>query len=336
MVLHAGVAQRLVERLVAVRQVDVLADHGDRHFLLRMLDLVDQFVPARELGRRRVDAQLVADQAVEALLVQHARHLVDGVHVPHRDHAPFGHVREQRDLGALVVRDRAVGAAQQGVGLDADFAQLLRRVLRGLGLELAGGGDPGHVAQVHEGRVVRAHAQAHLAHGLEEGQRLDVAHGAADLDDGHVDLVRGTDAGAALDVFLDLVGDVRDHLHRLAEVVAAAFLLEHGLVDLAGREVVGLAHARRDEALVVAEVEVGFRTVVGDEHLAVLERRHRAGVDVDVGIELDEGDFEAARFEDRGQRGGGDSLAEGRHHTTGDEDKFGHASSGREDRAVGN
>ena len=48
------------------------------------------------------------------------------------------------------------------------------------------------------------------------------------------------------------------------------------VVDLAGGEVVLLAHARRQEALVVAEVEVGLGAVVGDEHLAVLERAHRA------------------------------------------------------------
>jgi len=54
-----------------------------------------------------------------------------------------------------------------------------------------------------------------------------------------------------------------------------------------------------DEALVVAQVEVGFGAIVGHEHLAMLQRRHGAGVDVEVGIELDQGDFEAARFEDR-------------------------------------
>jgi hypothetical protein len=108
---------------------------------------------------------------------------------------------------------------------------------------------------------------------------------------------------AALDVVLDLVGDVRDDLHGLAEVVAAAFLLEHRLIDLAGGEVVHLAHAGGDEALVVAQVEVGLGAVVGDEHLAVLERRHRARIHVDVRIELDEGDFEAPRFEDRGEGG---------------------------------
>ena len=162
--------------------------------------------------------------------------------------------------------------------------------------------------------------QAHLAHRLEEGQRLDVADGAADLDDRHVDLV----AGAAADEVLDLVGDVRDHLHRLAEVVAAALLLEHALVDLAGGEVVGALHPRGDEALVVAEVEVGLGAVVGDEHLAVLERRHRARIDVEVRIELDEGDFEAARFEDRGEGRRSDALAQRGHHAAGDEDELGH------------
>jgi hypothetical protein len=36
---------------------------------------------------------------------------------------------------------------------------------------------------------------------------------------------------------------------------------------------------------------------VFDEDLAVLERRHRAGVDVDVRVELDAGDAQATRFE---------------------------------------
>ena len=86
--------------------------------------------------------------------------------------------------------------------------------------------------------------------------------------------------------------------------------------------------ARRDEALVMAQVEVGFSAVFGDKHLAVLEGRHGARVDVDVGVQLDQGDFEAPRFKNRCKRGGGDSLAQGRHHTACDEDKFGHVKLG--------
>ena len=80
----------------------------------------------------------------------------------------------------------------------------------------------------------------------------------------------------------------------------------------------------RDEALVVAEIEIGFGAVVGDEHFAVLERAHRARIDVDVRIELEQGDFEAARFEDRSERGGGDPFAKGGHNAAGDEYKLGH------------
>jgi hypothetical protein len=52
---------------------------------------------------------------------------------------------------------------------------------------------------------------------------------------------RLTEVRAALDELLDLVGDVRDDLHGLAQIVAAALFLQHGLVDLAGGEIVGLA-----------------------------------------------------------------------------------------------
>ena len=235
--------------------------------------------------------------------MQHAGHLVDGVHVPHADNAPFGHVGEQRDFFALFFRDAPVGAAQQGVGLDADFAQLLHGVLGGLGLELASRSNPGHIGQVHKRRVVGAHAQAHLAHGLQERQRLDVSHRAADFDNGHIHGIGRADAGAALDEFLDFVGDVGNDLHGLAQVVAAALFLQHGLVNLARGEVVGFLHARFNETLIVAQVEVGFCAVIGHKNLAVLKRRHGARIYVDVGVKLDEGDFESPRFEDRGKGG---------------------------------
>ena len=73
------------------------------------------------------------------------------------------------------------------------------------------------------------------------------------------------------DPLLDLVGDVRDHLDRAAEVVAAALAADHRVVDGAGRDVRGARGVLVGEALVVAEVEVGLGAVLGDEHLAVLE-----------------------------------------------------------------
>ena len=103
--------------------------------------------------------------------------------------------------------------------------------------------------------------------------------------------------GEPADAALDLVGDVRDHLHGLAEVVAAALGGEHRRVDRAGGGVRVAGEVLVDEALVVAEVEVGLAAVVGDEHLAVLERVHRAGVDVDVRVELLHRDPQATGLE---------------------------------------
>ena len=78
-----------------------------------------------------------------------------------------------------------------------------------------------------------ADLEAQLADRLEERQRLDVADGAADLDDEHVLAL-----GAVEDARLDLVGDVRNHLHGAAQVLAAPLLLDDGLVDLAAGGVV--------------------------------------------------------------------------------------------------
>ena len=109
---------------------------------------------------------------------------------------------------------------------------------------------------------------------------------------------------------LDLVGDVRDHLDGAAEVVAAALLLQHVRVDPARGDGVGAPGGDAGEALVVAEVEVGLGAVVGDEDLAVLEGRHRAGVDVEVGVELAKADGIAAGLQQRAEGGRGQALAE--------------------------
>ena len=129
------------------------------------------------------------------------------------------------------------------------------------------------------------------------------------------------------DRVLDLVGDVRNHLHGAAEVVAAPLLLN----DATGRScrssscefavVDGVG-----EALVVAEVEVGLGAVVGDVDLAVLIRAHRAGIDVDVRVELLQRDRVAVAFEEAADRRRRQSLAERGHHAAGDEDVFGGSS----------
>ena len=179
-------------------------------------------------------------------------------------------------------------------------------MLRWLGLELPRRRHVGQQGQVHKHGALAAELVAELPDGFEERQAFDVAHRAADLAQNEV---------LVLDVgqheFLDRVGDVRNDLHRGAEIVAASFALDDVGVDAAGGDVVVLPRVDAGEALVMAEVEIGFRPVVGDEDLAVLVRAHRARIDVEVRVELAQADLVAARLQQGAERRRGETFAEG-------------------------
>ena len=67
---------------------------------------------------------------------------------------------------------------------------------------------------------------------------------------------------------------------------------------------------RGSKAFVVAEVEIGFGAVVGDENFTVLIGRHSARINVEVGIALLEGDSKTPAFEETSDGSGRDALSE--------------------------
>ena len=312
-------ADRLGHREVGVGQVDVLADQGDGDLVGRIVHASQQLVPLRPVDVAEREVEPPHDVRVEALAVQHPRDVVDGGRVAGGDDRLLLDVAHERDLALDVRRDRPVGTAHDGVGLDTDGAQRGDGVLGGLGLELAGRPDVRHQRDVQEEDVVAADLVPHLAGRLQERLALDVADRAADLVDDDVDL----GAAHGEHAVLDLVRDVRDDLHGVAEVVAAALAGDDVGVDLSGGDVGATDEVLVEEPLVVADVEVGLGAVVGDEHLTVLERVHRAGVDVEVRVELLHGDPEAAGLEQSSEAGGGEALAERGRDPAGDEDVLG-------------
>ena len=314
----AAVPQRLDDRQVGVGQLDVLADDGDRDPLPRAADPVDQIAPLGQVGFGVREREPLEDHGVEPLVAHRERDLVQRGGVDRGDDRLDLDVALQRDLALEAVVELPVRAQDQDVGLDTDRSQLPHRVLGGLGLELAGRGDVRHEGAVDVADVVATDVVAQLADGLEERQPLDVPDGPADLGDDHVRAGRDR-----VDAALDLVGDVRDDLDGLAEVVPATFLGDDRQPDLPRRHARPAVQGAADEALVVPEVEVGLAAVVGDEHLAVLERVHRPRVDVEVGVELLHGHGQPARGQQAPERRGRDALAERGRHTAGDEDEAG-------------
>ena len=157
-------------------------------------------------------------------------------------------------------------------------------------------------------RPIGTDFKAELADGLQERLRLDVADRASRLHDHDIHAFANQ-----LDASLDLVGDVRNHLHGAAEVIASALPADDLRIDAAGREVVEARHAHAGEALVMSEVQVGFGAVGGDEHFPVLKRVHGPGIHVDVRVHLQEVDLEAASGQDGSERCGENALSQGRY-----------------------
>ena len=203
-----------------------------------------------------------------------------------------------------------LGTQHEHIGLDSCGLQLFHRVLCGLGLQLISGLEVRYISEMHaEGTV--AEFPFHLTDGLKEGCRLDVADGAADFLNHEVDLVF-----ILHDTAFDLVGDMRHHLDGLAEVVAMAFLVDDGLIDLARRHRIGLGCTDAREALVVAKVEVGLRAVNSHVALAVLVGIQRPRVDIDIRVDFLYGDGVATGLQQFADAGRNNAFTQGGNHAS--------------------
>jgi hypothetical protein len=72
----------------------------------------------------------------------------------------------------------------------------------------------------------------------------------------------------------------------------------------------------------MAEIQIGFRAVVQNIDLAMLVGAHRAGVDVQVGIEFLQRHFESAILQQSSQRRRGQPFAQRTYHTARDKNVF--------------
>ena len=319
-VLKAGVVQALHHGEVGVVQFDILAHQRDGAGLAAGGDAGHYLLPFGQVGGGHVQFQFLHHHVVEAIGVQHQRALVEAGHGQVLNDALGLHVAEGADLPADVAAHAAVGAQDDDVRVHAHALQLFHRVLGRFGLVFVGAGDVGHQHDVDVAAVVAALFQAHLTDGFEKRLALDVAGGAADLGNDHVGLSGGSQI---VDVALDLVGDVGDDLHGLAQISALTLLVQHVPVHLAGGQVGVFVQVLIDEALVVAQIQIGLGAVVGHEHFAVLQRAHGARVHIDVGVQLLAGHLQAPALEQAAQRGCRNAFAQAGDNAAGDKNKLG-------------
>ena len=137
-----------------------------------------------------------------------------------------------------------------------------------------------------------------LADSLKERLAFDVADSAAYFNEHHIGRAVVVEGDAAL----NLVGDVRDYLHRFAAVNPVSLILKHGIENATGGTNAVNAQVFINEALIVTQIKIGLRTVIGDKNLAVLNGIHCAGVDIKIRVELHGFYFQSSGFEQSAQR----------------------------------
>ena len=311
-----------VQALVGFLELNVLAHDTNGDLTLGAFFKVHhELAPAVQMGAAGRQGEEHGHLEVEAFVVELERHFVHVLHVNGSEHGVLIHVAEEGELLLEVGRQGLFATAQDDIGLDADGKQGLGAVLGGLGLVFACGLDVGHVGKMDVQAVLAAKLGTELADGFEEGQAFDIAHGAADFHEGNVRGVFGF--ADSQEGVLDFVGDVGDDLNGATLVFTAAFLVEHAPVDTAGSDGVELGEGNVEVAFVVAEVEVGFGAVVGDEHFAVFKGVQRAGVDIKVGVELLHGHRKAAGLQKRTEGSHSKAFAKRGKDAAGDENKLG-------------
>ncbi len=82
---------------------------------------------------------------------------------------------------------------------------------------------------------------------------------------------------------------MRDDLHRLTQELALPFAGDDIIIYASGGDVIGLRGPDIQKALIMTQIEVRFRPVVGDEALTVFVGVEGTGVYINVGVELLDG-----------------------------------------------
>ena len=163
---NARVMQGLDNRQIRIRKLGVLTHDGNLNLVgvvVGMVLLAQELIPCAHIALARIEAKALANAQVKVLLGEQLRHVVNARAILVGKDAVGVDVAETRDLAANGVVNMVIGAQHNNVGLDAKAAQLLDGVLRGLGLNLVGGGDIGNERYVDVADVLGTGLLAVLA-----------------------------------------------------------------------------------------------------------------------------------------------------------------------------
>jgi hypothetical protein len=138
-------------------------------------------------------------------------------------------------------------------------------------------------------------------------QDFEVSNGSSDFSDNYISVIGSNTTDPAL----DFVGDMRNYLNSLSQVITASLSGQNGLINRSCSCIRTTSEILVNETLVVAKVKVSLATIVCHKHFTVLKRVHRARVNVDVRVKFLHCDAQAAHLQQTTKRRSSETLTEG-------------------------
>ena len=161
--------------------------------------------------------------------MQNQREFVDIACICRINHCVRRNVTHMRNLALQSGTQWLFASTHDDVGLNSSRAQLCHAVLRGLCLLLPAWANKRHQGHMQITHIVTSGFVAELTDGLEEGQNLNVAHCSAHFRDDNICVL----SRDALNAAFDFIGDVRNDLHCLSEIITTTFCSQNSLVNTA-------------------------------------------------------------------------------------------------------
>jgi hypothetical protein len=121
-------------------------------------------------------------------------------------------------------------------------------------------------------KVSLSRTSLQLTHGLNERSALDIANCTTQFNDANIRAlicIINWYSCNSLYPILDCIRKVRHNLYSLPKIVATTLTFDHVLIYLASRDVILAGKCDVEIALIVAEVEVNFSTIVEDKDFSV-------------------------------------------------------------------
>ena len=270
-------------RNISIWQLYILTNYSHLYLLLRILNLVDHLSPVLHIYRTVIHTQLLQNNAIQAFLLHHQRNLINGISSQILNNSLFLYIAEQSQLLLHILGQRLLSTAYQNIWLNTNAPQFLYTVLGWLSLKLASGRDIRNQSNMNVQYIVTANFLLDLANSLHKWQGLNITYSTTDFGNNYICTIAGSHI---INTLLNLIGDMRNNLDSLAQIITTALLVKNIPINLTSGNIRAFGQININETLIMAQIQISLSTIISNENLAMLIRAHSTWININIWIKL--------------------------------------------------